>query len=79
MSNKSSKIYWHKHLFDIKWYQKEGVIDMLSLKKILKTAIGVSLIYMMAVVLTLFMCDRVNELESSEEEIINTTVALSLK
>ena len=27
----------------------------------------------------LFMCDRVNELESSEEEIINTTVALNLK
>ena len=52
---------------------------MLNLKKILKTAIGVILIYMMAVVLTLFMCDRVNELESSEEEIINTTVALSLK
>ena len=52
---------------------------MLNLKNILKTAIGVSLIYMMAVVLTLFMCDRVNELESSEEEIINTTVVLSLK
>ena len=52
---------------------------MLNLKNILKTAIGVILIYMMAVVLTLFMCDRVNELESSEEEIINTTVALSLK
>ena len=52
---------------------------MLNLKNILKTAIGVSLIYMMAVVLTLFMCDRVNELENSEEEIINTTVALSLK
>lgn len=52
---------------------------MLNLKNILKTAIGVSLIYIMAVVLTLFMCDRVNELESSEEEIINTTVALNLK
>ncbi len=52
---------------------------MLNLKNILKTALGVSLIYMMAVVLTLFMCDRVNELESSEEEIINTTVTLSLK
>lgn len=52
---------------------------MLNLKNILKTAIGVSLIYIMAVVLTLFMCDRVNELESGEEEIINTTVALSLK
>ncbi len=50
---------------------------MLNLKNILKTAIGVSRIYIMAVVLTLFMCDRVNELESSEEEIINTTVALS--
>lgn len=52
---------------------------MLNLKNILKTALGVSLIYIMAVVLTLFMCDRVNELESSEEKIINNTVALSLK
>lgn len=52
---------------------------MLNLKNILKTALGVSLIYIMAVILTLFMCDRVNELESSEEEIINSTVALSLK
>ena len=52
---------------------------MLNLKNILKTALGVSLIYIMAVVLTLFVCDRVNELESSEEELINTTVALSLK
>ena len=52
---------------------------MLNVKNILKTALGVSLIYMLAVVLTLFMCDRVNELESSEEEIINTTVALNLK
>ena len=50
---------------------------MLNLKNILKTALGVSLIYIMAVILTLFMCDRVNELESSEEKIINTTVALS--
>ena len=45
---------------------------MLNLKNILKTALGVSLIYIMAVILTLFMCDRV-------KEIINTTVALSLK
>ena len=52
---------------------------MLNLKNILKTALGVSLIYMLAVVLTLFMCDRVNELESSEEEIINSSVALNLK
>ena len=52
---------------------------MLNLKNILKTAVGVSLIYMMAVILTLFMCDRVNELENSEEELINYTVALSLK
>ena len=52
---------------------------MLNLKNILKTALGVSLIYIMAVILTLFMCDRVNELENSEEEIINNTVALSLK
>lgn len=52
---------------------------MLNLKNILKTALGVGLIYIMAVILTLFMCDRVNELENSEEEIINNTVALSLK
>ncbi len=52
---------------------------MLNLKNILKTALGVSLIYIMAVVLTLFMCDRVNELENSEEELINSTVALNLK
>ena len=52
---------------------------MLNLKNILKTALGVSLIYIMAVVLTLFMCDRVNELESSEEELINSNVVLSLK
>ncbi len=52
---------------------------MLNLKNILKTAVGVSLIYMMAVILTLFMCDRVNELESNEKEIINSNVALNLK
>ncbi len=52
---------------------------MLNLRNILKTAIGVSLIYMMAIILTLFMCDRVNELESSEEEIINSSIALNLK
>lgn len=52
---------------------------MLNLKNILKTAIGVSLIYIMAVVLTLFMCDRVSELESNEKEIISSTVALNLK
>ncbi len=52
---------------------------MFNVKNVLKTALGVSLIYMLAVVLTLFMCDRVNELESSEEEIINSSVALNLK
>lgn len=52
---------------------------MFNLKNILKTALGVSLIYMMAVILTLFMCDRVNELESSEEVIINNSVAINLK
>ncbi len=51
-----------------------------NLKTILKTALGVSLIYIMAVILTLFMCDRVNELDSREgEELINTTVAFNLK
>lgn len=52
---------------------------MLNLKNILKTALGVSLIYMLAVILTLFMCDRINELESSEKEIIDSNVALNLK
>lgn len=51
-----------------------------DVKTILKTALGVSLIYIMAVVLTLFMCDRVNELDSREnEEIMNATVAFNLK
>ncbi len=52
---------------------------MLNLKNILKTALGVSLIYIMAILLTLFMCDRVSELESNEKEIINKTVAINLK
>lgn len=52
---------------------------MLNFKSILKTALGVSLIYMLAVVLTLFMCNRVNELESNEEKIINNSIALSIK
>lgn len=52
---------------------------MFNLKNILKTALGVSLIYMMAIILTLFMCDRVSELESSEEIIINNSVAINLK
>lgn len=52
---------------------------MLNLKNVLKTAIGVSLIYIMAIMLTLFMCDRVNELESNEKEIINSNIALNLK
>ena len=47
--------------------------------KFKKTALGVSLIYIMAVILTLFMCDRVNELENNEKEVINNTVALNLK
>ncbi len=51
----------------------------LKVKTIVKTALGVSLIYMMAVVLTLFMCDRVNELENSEEtEIVNSNIAINL-
>lgn len=51
-----------------------------NLKTILKTALGVSLIYIMAVVLTLFMCDRVNELDSKEDiEITNSNVAFNLK
>lgn len=37
------------------------------MKKIIKTAIGVSAIYIFAVFLSLVLCDRVSELESRED------------
>ncbi len=53
---------------------------MLNVKTILKTALGVCLIYIMAIILTLLMCNRVNELESNEDiKIINNNVALAVK
>ena len=53
---------------------------MLNVKTILKTALGVCLIYIMAVILTLLMCNRVSELESNEDiKIINNNVALAIK
>ena len=52
---------------------------MLNLKKIIKTALGVSLIYIMSVILTLFMCDRVNELEKNDATLINENVAINIK
>ncbi len=53
---------------------------MLNVKTILKTALGVCLIYIMAVILTLLMCNRVSELESNEDiKIINNNVALAVK
>ena len=53
---------------------------MLNVKTILKTALGVCLIYIMAIILTLLMCNRVSELESNEDiKIINNNVALAVK
>ena len=53
---------------------------MLNVKTILKTTLGVCLIYIMAVILTLLMCNRVSELESNEDiKIINNNVALAIK
>ena len=39
-----------------------------NIKTILKTALGVSLIYIMVILLTLLMCSRVSELDSSNIE-----------
>ena len=51
-----------------------------NIKTILKTALGVSLIYIMAILLTLCLCDRVSELENSKDmEIMNRTTAMNLK
>ena len=53
---------------------------MLNVKTILKTALGVCLIYIMAVILTLLMCNRVSELENNEDiKIIKNNVALAVK
>ena len=51
-----------------------------NIKTILKTALGVSLIYIMAILLTLCLCDRVSELENAKDmEIMNRTTAMNLK
>ena len=39
---------------------------MKNVKKLIQTAIGVSAIYMIAVLLSLALCERVNDLESQE-------------
>ena len=39
---------------------------MVQVKKICKTALGVSAIYIIAVLLSLVLCERVNDLESVE-------------
>ena len=40
--------------------------NMVQVKKICKTALGVSAIYIIAVLLSLVLCERVNDLESVE-------------
>lgn len=37
------------------------------MKKIVKTALGVSAIYICAILLSLALCDRMNDLESRED------------
>ncbi len=39
----------------------------LRLKSIVKTSVGVAIIYIVAVYLSLFLCDRMNELESNKD------------
>ncbi len=38
------------------------------MKKLMKGAIGISCIYIVAVLLSLVFCDRINELESREDQ-----------
>ena len=47
-----------------------------NIKTILKTALGVSLIYIMAILLTLLMCNRVSELDSSNIEEDSYSISL---
>ena len=51
-----------------------------QLKSGIKTGIGVAFIYMVAVMLSLFMCDRMSELESREDlERQNSNIVLQIK
>ena len=51
-------------MFDSKIELSKGGIKMMKrqLKSVIKTGIGVAFIYMVAVMLSLFMCDRMSEL-----------------
>lgn len=41
---------------------------MFKMKKICKTALGVSALYIVAILLSLVLCERVNDLESVERK-----------
>ena len=47
-----------------------------NVKNILKTALGVSLIYILAILLTLLMCNRVSELDSGNIEEDSYSISL---
>lgn len=69
-------------MFDSKIELSKGGIKMMKrqLKSVIKTGIGVAFIYMVAVMLSLFMCDRMSELESREDlERQNSNIVLQIK
>lgn len=52
----------------------------LKLKSVIKTALGVSIIYIAAIVLSLLVCDRVNELDSNvDSSVHNNNLVMNLK
>ncbi len=52
----------------------------MKLKSIVKTGVGVAIIYIIALMFSLFMCDRMSELESKEDEsVCNSSLVLHLK
>lgn len=51
-----------------------------QIKQVLKTALGVVIIYAIAVFLSLLLCDRVTELESSEDRVRqNGSIVLQIR
>ena len=51
-----------------------------KLKSMIKTGVLVAIIYMVAVMLSLFLCDRMSELESRQDQTVrNERIVLHLK
>ena len=81
-SIESQKVHGQKRLFDIIIKIQKEEIEMMNMSKktILRTAGGVILIYIVAVFLSLVVCDRVSELESREDmKLQNGSIVLNIK